>query len=455
MNRRELLIAFAATSAAPFFLRASHAAPAPPRADPSRILTPEKFGATGDGKARDDDAFDAMLAAIHKDGGNVTIRCRPGAVYALTSDKFLRVGNVTLDGQGCTFTGGGRWEINGDPGIAGGKPTVSNVHFRNFQLKEVGAFNPSKGPRFNWVEDSSLSNIRKTGTTGTYFNFHMSRNCHATKLTGIGSNKGFGFLMFHCNDCSLSDSSFTDDQSGGTHPIVVQIKGGNGNRVQKVTAQKVLGAPSMAVFYCRGDAPYHAAHDLGTYPYANGKSWDVPDPDRETRNATWEDCTATDCGGNNAFLFQESSNCSFVRCVSIRSGSFRAVATENGHERGAHFIDCRSEQSHRDAFNFLGQGSDSPVSDTSLENVVITDPGGAGVRLRFAARPRLNNVTISNAMAEGLVIDDSDTPDLARITVSGSRKNGVAISRTRGLPVSLAERIKSTGNRLQDLRNDH
>jgi RNA polymerase sigma-54 factor len=52
-----------------------------------------------------------------------------------------------------------------------------------------------------------------------------------------------GFLLVHSTDCTLSDSTFTDDDSGETHSIAVQVKGDLSNTQAKY--REALGlAPS-------------------------------------------------------------------------------------------------------------------------------------------------------------------------------------------------------------------
>ncbi|KFN48884.1 hypothetical protein [Arenimonas composti] len=403
-----------------------------------RLFLPEDFGATGDGVARDDDAFDALLAELHAAGGGV-IRCRPDAIYAMQRDKRIATSDVEIDGRGCSFTGDGRWLVDGDPGVAGGTPRVRNVHLHDFSLREHGAFPAPRGPRLDWVAASSLVRIGKYGRTGTYFNLHNCRDCHASELEGVGSRGAIGMLLFHCHDCTVADSDFRDgDGDDGTHSIVLQVKGGSGNRIQRVRAVGIRGRSVRGVFYCRGDAPWRAAPDAGTYPYANGRDWSQVDPDRQTRDTLWEDCEAVDCGNSNTVLCQESSRIVFRRCRSIGAGTFRVVSTRGGPVEDIVFEDVVSERAGSHAFDIAGHDADAPIRGLVVRRARISAPEGAGLRLRHAEGV-VEDVEIVEPGGDGVVVADSARARFAGVVIDRPRGR-VARAAGNGLPAGISER---------------
>lgn len=72
----------------------------------SIIITPEQYGAVGDGVTDDTTAFTTMFNAITETTANKTIMCNPNAEYIITNRITINSSFVVFNGNGCIMNSG-------------------------------------------------------------------------------------------------------------------------------------------------------------------------------------------------------------------------------------------------------------------------------------------------------------------------------------------------------------
>jgi hypothetical protein len=386
------------------------------------------------------------------------------AAYAAVDADNLQVGeglyiqasNVTIDGNGCAFTGSARFTAAGAPTTAGQVPPLANIHFQNFRCIDYGAWEGGKGPILHWCRSSSVENVFKIGLTGTAFNLHMCWDSRILNCTNEGSSSGFGWLLFHCRRCVVENVICTDLVGEvNLWPLVGQIKGGWANKAINCVAVDCTGAGvADYAFYCRGDDPSSAGGTVafGIYPYATG-SWTAADSQRNTRDAEWVECVAEyspSFAGTKlvtGFQCQQFISALFERCRSINAGSFKANKTAGGSEEIATYQGCRVRSGVDRGFEFLGASSSELLTGVRLFDCRVDTAVGDGIRLTNMDAPLISGCVINAAGGTGIVGPSVRDVRIIDTRVTGGAGTGVSLSGTTLIEKGAYLRnVEATGN---------
>lgn len=201
-TRREALIAIAASAALALpACRANSAAP-----DPADALTPESFGAVGDGVTDDTNAFLALSAHLNAHDGGV-VRLRPGATY--------RIGRQSRGKKGY---------LAGEPILHAENVARFIVLMNGATLKfrdgmKFGSFSPASGqpirPRLPFLDRASAADIGHAIMARNVAHFEVRNgtvdgNSQGAVLGGDYGDTGrqlvhYGVSAFNCGDVLFDD----------------------------------------------------------------------------------------------------------------------------------------------------------------------------------------------------------------------------------------------------------
>ncbi len=391
-------------------------------------VCPEWWGADPVGVADSYAAFVLAVASLPHGG---TIFGSAQASYFLSSAPTegitITTSHLTLDGRGATVhreaVGSGHRRfvtVDGDPGVDGGDPQVEDVHTRNW---DIGLKNDASNKMviglFTWTKDCSIENIIKRGLTNTSLTVKANQRFTARDMTIYGaSDGGFGILHHLSDECVYDNCHMLD----GALYYGLQIKGGRNNIVQNCSVMDLVddGVTTPVVgFRDRGDSPWEATTDSGTYPWAD-KSWTVADSRRASINTRYINCRVEDCTDVIAYLGQESYGTTWENC------SYKNVESGWAVKR----LDI----------------ANSAETDYKIINPIgAVTTGGYGISIAGASALYLPNVkvlggTLRTSWLDGILIENADDTVIDGTTVLNSSQ--AASGTYRGIYAASSNRPK-------------
>ena len=332
----------------------------------------EKFDLIGNGKG-DEAAGLQRFFDFLVDNKTVDFKFPPNLAFYLKSNVVIKE-NINVDFNNTVFSGAGRIIISGKQKYLSQDTSQLSVNISNLKFRN------SAGIILEYCTDCSLQSVemykvRASPITVRYANQVRVNDIY---IFGTGTNKQskIALLLLHSNACIVDNLKI----NGGNWFVGgAQIKGGTDNIVRNSIARNISFKRG---FFARGDAPYGPSKTKGIYPFPT-LSWDKPDGRRETKNATFENCTIVDSTPDkwSAFNAQEARNVSFINCKSLNSGKVGFTVFQVENEDNFFFVNCEVENKtmKMDSKGFSIKGEQlknvviSKAKVTNVEKILVKD----------------------------------------------------------------------------------
>lgn len=306
-----------------------------------RTVRPEWWGAQGDGVTPGQDAFFQAASTALAATGGVVRAAGPSAHYQFGANWEITASNLTFEGEGALFSSasGVRFLVSppltranaGDWSIA-----LHNVHLRHWRVgTDNTAANLMLGAQLRWCESCSVEHVIKKGATTTAFNMYNCRHCRFAHLHIEGNNGGAFHILAHFAFESVIDDVYVTQGDGAARgpARVLQMKGGQNNRIRHVSVVNIPDPLAEIAFYNRGDdpdAPSASSPDLQVYPWPTNGALDcrvdncysLPDGRRANHSNLYDSLTVQDAPYMTAFNDQESVGTMWTNLVAdnVRAG---------------------------------------------------------------------------------------------------------------------------------------
>lgn len=396
-------------------------------------LTPEKFGAKGDGVTDDCAAIDAALLALKAAGGGV-LRLAPGKTYMLSSVRYgaataLTIpSNVTIIAYGATIKRGsaavglmlrndsdgtvGGYDANSDiaiiggtwdpnyPGIAGASMPMGFTHTNRIRIRDVHLFS---GFGAHHIEINACSNVVIEGCTFEGGAEQADLTMEAVQIDGAINSGTWGTGPYDntfCTNVKVIGNSFFSCGSGvGTHSSVA------GERHNLIT---IANNTFSSCYFCG------------------------------VRALNWENSSIV---GNHFFGGAEgvrvyAGDATISKGIAVNNNTFWQIGLSGASGAG-----------NGHAINFYGNSSGTEqINFYSICNNVIRDcafaNSGCGIKVLYCPFGTINGNTIDNVLTTGISIFGN-----GGATISGNRAQNCgasSISAGSAGSVNITDNVVST-----------
>lgn len=304
-------------------------------------VRPEWWGAQGDGVTPGQEVFFQAASTALAATGGVVRAAGPSAHYQFGANWEITASHLTFDGQGALFSSATlvRFLVSppltranaGDWSIA-----LHNVHLRHWRVGTDNTdANHMLAAQLRWCESCSVEHVIKKGATTTAFNMYNCRHCRFAHLHIEGNNGGAFHILAHFAFESVIDDVYVTQGAGAARgpARVLQMKGGQNNRIRNVSVVGIPDPLAEIAFYNRGDDPDNASAsspDLQVYPWPTNGALDcrvddcysLPDGRRANHSNLYDSLTVQDAPYMTAFNDQESIGTMWTNLVAdnVRAG---------------------------------------------------------------------------------------------------------------------------------------
>ena len=356
----------------------------------------------------------------------VRIIACPGKSYYFSKDILITSSHITIDMQGARVVSNARFHFKGNPANKNGaleddSLLLTDVHFTNATFGNKEYFDVAcRGPKMEFVRNSSISNCNKSARGGTSFNLSFAKNCqvnnvHIYGARPVGEKDTIGILLHHTINCIVKDCSV-----GGSGQWIygVQQKGGYDNQWINVVCHDMHDISKGNIIRDRGDAPYHASGSTGPYPYFKG-SWDKPDSRRASHNTIFVNCTVRNIPLKAVgFKAREAQGTCFIDCHAFNA---RGIVLQKDKLAPADYDDYYLVK------NFEGKNVALPIMIYSDNTIPIQHTNIYGMKItnvKPIANVKKSDITISNlenAQIKDVIIEKSKGVSICAISLDRAK----------------------------------
>ena len=303
-------------------------------------------------------------------GNSVTITACPENSYYFSKDIIITTPHITIDMKNARIVSNARFHFKGNKDSINGaleddSLLLEDVHFCNANFGDPNNFDVAcRGPKMEYVLNSSISNCTKNARGGTSFNLSFAKNCqiynvHNYGARPIGEKDTIGILLYHTINCVVKDCTV-----GGPGQWIygVQQKGGYDNQWVNITCHDMSDISRGNIIRDRGDAPYHASSSKGPYPYKTG-NWAQSDNRRASHNTKFINCTAFNIPPKAVgFKAREARGTKFIDC---KAKNARGIYLQKDALAPVDYDD------HYEIINFTGENVALPIGISSNSSIPI------------------------------------------------------------------------------------
>ena len=303
-------------------------------------IRPEWWGAQGDGTTGGQEVF-FQAASDALPAGGVVRTAGPTAHYKFGATWTISSSHFTFEGEGALFSSGTLVRFLVSPPLTRANAgdwslALHNVHLRHWRVgTDNTSANQMLAAQLRWCEACSVEHVTKRGETTTAFNLYNCRHCRLAHLDIQGNNgSGFHILAHFAFESVLEDIYVTQGEDAARGPArVLQMKGGQNNRIQHVSVVDIADPLAEIAFYNRGDDPDNASAsspDVQVYPWPTNGALDcrvddcyaLPDNRRANHSNLYSSLTVQDAPHMIAFNDQESLGTMWTNLVAdnVRAG---------------------------------------------------------------------------------------------------------------------------------------
>lgn len=437
----------------------------------------EWWGALGNNIVQGQEVFfQRAMEALKLSGGRI-LGAGPGAIYAFSADWNIIYSNITLDGQGATFTSTAiisirAWDQADQSDSGETSQFIENVHLLNYNIgTDSSSTNQMRGGRLYGCKRCSIQNVFLKTSQGTGFTLFRCQECLVANIRiEHGSTDGLNFctLLVHTNNSIVKDWTCTGagQGTGACCSDALQMKGGISNKFMNITIANMTNPTGLQrAIWSRGDDPWSPSatnpvtepYPFLTNPQAPAGQQDCklnncylsPDARRASIDTEWANMSVMNTPSAICFGLQEAHGDKIVNltCENTYVGvTFVQSLHANAGEKGFSLQN----------FRIRNMGTATPLGNgDGVFGIYVNGAGSESADSLSVARRNFNSIAISNGSIEntagqGVLITDAFGVTISNVSVNDASRAGG--TQKFGIHAIQSEALALSNNVVMDLK---